>query len=813
MNTKPKRASRKKTAAETPSADPSAFTIPKMTWYPFLPNPGVIVFPQTISPLIIDNPLDLMAITAADQVDRLIVIYPQITLDNGMLDTMLKDPDIPVFEVDERRVAGIGTLVRIIKVLKFPDGTARLLVRGLSRVCCAELTNEDGKCLQSRIIPFPEDPETQAVENVALMRLVLQNFHEIIDISPNFPDEMKVAMMNIESNEQLCDMIADTMNIPYAEKAALLMTVSMNRRLHILNVIVNRELDILKLGSKIQSQVHENLSKMNREHYLREQMDVIRKELGDSLGSETSEFRKKMSECDLSPEARRAAEKELERMEMLPTASSEYHVSANYLDWLLSIPWKTFTEDRLDVKAAAQILDADHYGLKDVKDRILEHLSVLQLRGGKKSPVLCFIGPPGVGKTSLGQSIAHAMNRHFVRMSLGGVRDEAEIRGHRRTYIGALPGRIVTGMKKAGCNNPVFMLDEIDKLGSDYHGDPASALLEVLDPQQNNTFNDHFLDLDYDLSSVFFIATANMADTIPSALFDRMEIIRLSGYTAYEKLNIAKKFLIPRQLEANGIDPRQLKFNDAAINEVISYYTCEAGVRSLERTFGTICRKYARKLLEGEFSASETVKLSAKHIKDYLGGRKVFMDEALLKPEVGVATGMAWTASGGSILPVEVSMMPGKGELKLTGSLGDVMKESAQTAFSFIRSHADDLQIDSARFKDHDFHIHVPDGATPKDGPSAGITLTTAMVSLLTNRKVDCTFAMTGEMTLRGKVTPVGGIKEKCMAALRSGISKIILPEKNRKDLEDIPAEIQSKIEFHFVTDAADVFPLVFKNG
>ena len=494
---------------------------------------------------------------------------------------------------------------------------------------------------------------------------------------------------------------------------------------------------------------------------------------------------------------------------MMPQAASEYHVAYNYIDWLLSVPWNEFTKDRNDIKRAKVILDQDHYDLKDVKERILEFLAVLQMKDDKKAPILCFVGPPGVGKTSLGQSIARALNRKFVRMSLGGVRDEAEIRGHRRTYVGALPGRVIQGIKKAGSTNPVFMLDEIDKLGNDFRGDPASALLEVLDPEQNHAFNDHFLELDFDLSSVMFIATANILDTIPPALLDRMEILRLPGYTPMEKKQIARRFLVPRQIKENGLTKSMISLPMKSIDELITYYTQEAGVRNLERTIGNLCRKVTRKIIEGEIKKDEKVTIQQKDVSKYLGQRKVIPEEAERVPEVGLAIGMAWTSVGGTILPVESTFMPGKGKLQLTGSLGDVMKESAQASFSYIKSNHDKYGIDSTVFDKNDFHLHVPDGATPKDGPSAGITITTSLVSLLTQRKVKVKTSMTGEITLRGKVTAVGGIKEKVIAAMRSGIHTIILPGQNKKDLEEIPQEVKDKIKFIFVDKIEEAIDLM----
>ena len=576
-----------------------------------------------------------------------------------------------------------------------------------------------------------------------------------------------------------------------------------------MTILLNREVEVLRLGSEIQSQVHNAMSKSQREFFLREQLRTIKEELGESSRNpDIVSIQERMQKLNLPENIVELLNKEVERLEMIPQAAAEYNIAYTYIDWILSVPWNNFTEDRLDIAEAKKILDRDHYGLKDIKERILEFLSVLQLKKDRKSPIICFIGPPGVGKTSLGKSIAEAMGRKFVRISLGGVRDEAEIRGHRRTYIGALPGRIIQGMKKAGTSNPVFMLDEIDKLGNDFRGDPASALLEVLDPEQNHSFSDHYLEVDYDLSSVMFIATANISDTIPGPLLDRMDVIRLPGYTATEKKHIAEQFLIPRQLEENGFAGRNVTFSEDATDELISYYTREAGVRQLERTFGQICRKLARQIVEGK-NKKKKITVTAKSIHELLGARKFLMDEAMSRPEIGVATGMAWTSVGGTILQVEAVMMPGKGDLKLTGSLGNVMKESAMAAFSYVKGHAKELGISSRLFEKNDFHIHVPDGATPKDGPSAGVTLTTALVSLLTGKPVRHDYAMTGEINLRGRVTAIGGVKEKSIGALRAGIRNIILPEENRKDLEDVPEDVTKQVKFHFVSEIGQVLEIM----
>ncbi|UDQ99368.1 endopeptidase La [Lentisphaerota bacterium WC36G] len=782
---------------------------------PILPLDGMLIFPFTLSPLMVEGDENIKLIDKATKADRLVALFPDVPDEHQVHDETSSDIEIQhkikSFIFKDKKLSQVGILARIVKVLKFPDNTVRVLLRGLQRIEFLEQATMriNGELEQTCFVRKISEAEDNSIETVAMAKNALKQFQEIMSFSPSFPEELRIAILNVDDNIRLVDLVADTLNISYIEKLHILTLRNLSERLQLLTILLNREVEVLHLGSEIQSQVHNAMSRSQREFFLREQLKTIKDELGEENSNpDIVMLRNKMEEVTVPKEVQEVLNKELDRLEMIPQASPEYNIAYSYVDWLLTIPWENYSQDRLDVNKAQKILDKDHYGLNDIKERILDYLAVLQLKKDRKSPILCFVGPPGVGKTSLGQSIARAMKRNFVRISLGGVRDEAEIRGHRRTYVGALPGRIIQGMKKAKTNNPIFMLDEIDKLGNDFRGDPAAALLEVLDPQQNDTFNDHYLEVDYDLSSVMFIATANVLESIPSALLDRMEIIRLPGYTSNEKEQIAKRFLVPRQLKENGLDKQTLTFNKSSIDEIIQYYTREAGVRTLERTIGTVCRKFARKVVTNQVACDKKTSLKGKDIKEYLGARKMTMDEASRKDEVGVVTGMAWTSVGGTILPVEVNMMSGKGNLQLTGQLGDVMKESAKIAFSFIKANAELLKIDSGLFETKDFHIHVPDGATPKDGPSAGVTLTTALVSLLTNRKAKAKVAMTGELTLRGRVTAIGGVKEKVIAAMRSGIKEIILPEENKKDLEDIPDEIKSKLHFHFVKKADEVLKI-----
>ncbi len=783
---------------------------------PALSPSGIVVFPYALTPLVIENQDEIKPVEESVGEDRMIVIFPEIPAKKDSEELQVVDVDVPTFMLHDKEVSSIGVTCRIVKILKFPDGTVRLLTRGLSR---AKFLGFDEKNPHFAKVKKLETAPDTSIETIAMARNAVKQFQEVVSFTANFPEELKIAILNLTDNIRIVDLIADTINISYNEKLAILTIPDLQERLHLLTILLNREVEVLRLGSEIQNQVHNAMSKSQREFFLREQLKTIKEQLGEGGGNpDTENFRERLANKQLPENILKLVEKELDRMEQMPPSVAEYNISYNYVDWLLSLPWGECSEDRLDAVEAQKILDRDHFGLKDVKEKILEFLAVLQLKKDKKAPIICFVGPPGVGKTSLGKSIAEAMGRKFVRISLGGVRDEAEIRGHRRTYVGALPGRIIQGMKKAGSSNPVFMLDEIDKLGNDFRGDPAAALLEVLDPQQNTSFNDHYLEVDYDLSTVMFITTANISDTIPGPLLDRMDVVRLPGYTANEKLHIAEQFLIPRQLKENGLEKElcgaEVEFLSEAAEEIISFYTREAGVRTLERTIGTVMRKIAREIVEAK-TASVPNKLTrivvdAKEVRRLLGAHKFLGDEMMSEPEVGVATGMAWTSVGGTILQVETSMMPGKGDLKLTGSLGDVMKESAMAAFTFVRCNADKLGIDQNLFKEKDFHIHVPDGATPKDGPSAGVTISTALVSALTGKKVRNDVSMTGEITLHGRVTAIGGVKEKSIGALRAGIHKIILPEENRKDLEDIPEEILNEIDFTFVTGIGQVLDIMF---
>lgn len=782
---------------------------------PIIPLDNVIVFPHALSPLLITGRENTEAMERIMDGDRLFGIFSSMpngtSADKGIFAPVDGDDaklTVQTWKHKNKDYAGIGTLVRAVKMLKFPDGTLRLLVRGISRLqmnSCHAASNGHLTADVRRV----ECTVSTNIETVALIRNATKQFQEIISYSPNFPEELKISVLNLSDPCRVIDLIADTVNLSYAEKLAILTFMDFEERLNLLTILLNREVEILRLGTEIQAQVHNEMSKSQKEFFLREQLRQIRAELGEGdRNPEIAAFSKRLETCKAPPAVIATIKKEMNRLETIPPVAPEYNIACTYLDWLFSVPWNEYTEDRINVPEAEKILDADHYGLQDIKERILEFLSVLQLKEEKKSPIICFIGPPGVGKTSLGKSIASAMGRKFVRISLGGVRDEAEIRGHRRTYIGSLPGRIIQGMKKAGSSNPVFMLDEIDKLANDHRGDPASALLEVLDPQQNNAFNDHYLEVDYDLSTVMFICTANMEDTIPGPLRDRMEIIRLPGYTAFEKHEIAKRYLIPRQMLENGLKEEDIRFTRTAVDNVISQYTMEAGVRNLERTFGKLCRKVARQIVEKKVEAGSGVIITPEKVRELLGAPKHVEDPTDSIPKIGVATGLAWTSVGGVTLPVEAAKMDGKGDLRLTGSLGDVMKESAMAAFSFVRGHAKDLNIDLKLFQKCDFHIHVPDGATPKDGPSAGVTLVTALVSLLTNRPVRPKLAMTGEITLTGKVTAIGGVREKVIAALRRGIHDVILPEENRKDLEEIPEEVRNLIRYHFVDNILDLLKI-----
>jgi ATP-dependent Lon protease len=681
-------------------------------------------------------------------------------------------------------------------MFRFPDGNMRFFVQGLERVKIKRIIQSDPFIKAE--VEIVKEKESKDIEMEAMMRNISSTFQKIVRLAPYLPEELESVVMNISSAGRLADFIASQLNIKAGEKQLILETLDTKERLSKLIPILAKELTILQVGEKIRSKVKTKMGKSQREYYLREQMQAIQKELGvkDEHTVEVEEFKKKIEEAKMPEEARKVAEKELARLRMIPSAAAEYTVSRTYLDWLTSLPWSKETEDVIDIKRARQILNEDHYDLKDVKERVLEYLAVRKLKKDIKGPILCFVGPPGVGKTSLGQSIARALGRKFVRFSLGGVRDEAEIRGHRRTYIGALPGRIIQRIKRAGTKNPVYMLDEVDKIGVDFRGDPASALLEVLDPEQNSTFTDHYLDVPFDLSKVIFITTANIVDPIPPALKDRMELIHLPGYILEEKVHIAKQFLIPKQMKENGLSSRYVELTDGATKKIIQDYTREAGVRNLERAIASCMRKIAKEVASGK---KKKRTITARNISNWLGPPLFYSEVKERKGEIGVATALAWTADGGTILFIEATKMRGKKGLTLTGKLGDVMKESAQAALSYVRADAERFGIKDNFFDKYDIHIHVPEGAIPKDGPSAGVAIAAALVSLFTEKPVNPEIAMTGEITLRGKVLPVGGVREKVLAAKRVGIKKVILPDWNKRDLEKMPYYVKKGLEFQFI--------------
>jgi len=772
------------------------FNIPEVI--PILPLYNVLVFPKMMIPLEVSGGSHAQLIDEAMTKDRLIgLIMPKREL---------------VGENDRYKLEDLhdaGTASVILRMAKTAENRTQMLLQGISRFQVVELV--EGKPYQQARIKVIEDAEAKDIETEALVANLLVLFDRILKLSPFLPPEFGPMAKSITEAGTLADLIASIINAPIEEKQKILDSIDVKTRLKELTRMVNHQKEVLELGNKIQTKVKDDIDKSQREYYLRQQLKAIKQELGeaDENAVETEEYRKKIEEKNLPEEAKKEALRELERLSRMNPASAEYTVSSTYLDWITALPWNESTPDNLDIKKAREVLDEDHYGLAKAKKRIIEYLSVRKLKPDSKGPILCFVGPPGTGKTSLGTSIARALERKFVRISLGGVRDEAEIRGHRRTYIGALPGRIIQGLRRAESNNPVFMLDEIDKVGSDFRGDPSSALLEVLDPQQNNSFSDHYLDVPFDLSHVMFITTANILDTIPPALLDRLEVIELTGYTQEEKVKIAERYLIPRQLKENGLTDGQLSINTAALEGIIKGYTREAGVRNLEREIANVCRGVASEIAEGKI---KTKTITLKDLHKYLGAVRIVtdIDARIAKP--GIAIGLAWTPVGGDLLFIEATAMKGKKSLTLTGQLGDVMKESAAAALSFIRTNAKALGVPANFFEDLDIHIHVPAGAIPKDGPSAGVTMLTALTSLLTNRKIKKDLAMTGEITLRGAVLPVGGIKEKVLAAYRAGIKTIILPAWNKKDLEDIPPSVQKSIKFHFVEDMMDVLKLALES-
>jgi ATP-dependent Lon protease len=765
---------------------------------PVLPLRETVTFPDTLVPLAVGQDRSVQLINDVLGGDRQIV----------MVASRKPELELPAPE-DLYDVGVAGVVARMIKV---PDGTLRILVQGGPRVRIDDWVGTE-PYLVARVSELP-DVVQESTELLALVRNVQATFSNIVEQLPYLPEELQVAVANLDDPSALTHLIAGALRIKTEEKEELLEEPDVSKRLRSLSSILARELDVISVGAKIQSQVQSELSRTQREYFLREQMKAIQEELGetDEVQAEVNELREQLDKLKLPEEARRQAERELSRLERLPPAAAEHGVIRSYLEWILSLPWEESTEDNLDLDHAREVLDADHYDIEKVKDRILEFLAVRKLKPDARASIVCFVGPPGVGKTSLGRSIARSLGRKFERISVGGVRDEAEIRGHRRTYIGALPGTIIRALRDAGSNNPLFMIDEIDKMGADYRGDPASAMLEVLDPEQNDAFRDHYLDLPFDLSHVLFVTTANTLDTIPGPLLDRMEIIQLAGYTEEEKLQIAKRYLVPRQIERNGLRRSQIAFGDPSLRTIIRDYTREAGVRNLEREIGTVCRRIARQVAEGTLKRKVTI--TEARVRELLGKRRVPGDALRRTEAPGVATGLAWTPVGGDVLFIEATAMAGTGKLTLTGQLGDVMKESAQAALSYVRAHVHELapELEDAWFATHDLHLHVPAGATPKDGPSAGITMTTALASLISERRVRDDVAMTGEITLSGHVLPIGGLKEKALAAQRIGIRHVIAPSENESDVDEIPDHLRKKLKFHFVEEIGEVLAVALES-
>ncbi len=762
---------------------------------PILPIKGSVIFPDMVMPLLVEKEKSLKLIDEVLVKDKLIGVV-------AVKDQETKDPDTG-------QLFTYGTAAIVLKMIKLPEQGSNVLIQGLKRIKILNYVQKEPYFKAE--IEIIEGKEEIDMEVEALMNNLRELFRKMMELAPRLPQELGIMVMNIDRPGNLADLVGSALNINIEDKQKLLETLDVKVRLKAVHDMLNREVQVLELGSKLQSDVKSEMEEQQRKYFLREQLKAIQKELGegDEQEAEIEELREKIKAAGMPEEAHNEAEKELERLARMSPASAEYTVSRTYMDWLIELPWSKATEDNLDLSVAQKVLDEDHYDLKKVKDRILEYLAVRKLRADAKGAILCFVGPPGTGKTSLGKSIARAMGRKFHRMSLGGMRDEAEIRGHRRTYIGALPGRIIQGIRTTGANNPVFMLDEVDKLGMDFRGDPSAALLEVLDPEQNFSFTDYYLAMGFDLSKVMFIVTANIMDTIPPALLDRLEVMSLPGYTELEKLEIAKKYLIPRQLEENGLKPDHLQFEDDAITTIVQSYTKESGLRNLEREVAKVCRHVAKFVAEGK---EDKVIVTRDNLSEFLGAIRFFSEVAERTSTPGVATGMAWTPVGGDIIFIEATKMSGTKSLTLTGQLGDVMKESAQAALSYIRSKAKELNLEENFFDNIDLHIHVPAGAIPKDGPSAGVTMFTALVSLLTGKPVRSAVAMTGEITLRGVVLPVGGIKEKVLAARQAGIKTIILPKKNEKDLEDIEPPQREGLEFHFVQNMDEIIPLALSN-
>jgi ATP-dependent Lon protease len=773
------------------------YNVPKEI--PIMPLRNTVLFPQQIIPLYIGRVHSLRLLNDIMKENKIFVVVAQ--------------KDIAVENPNEEDLYKYGTLAKIVKVFTMPDKSRSVIVQGLERVEIHKITKMDP--YYHGIVQRLQEKEEDSIESVAIRERLKESFKEIVGMSDYLSKDNITMMMNAVNDGNLADVVVSMLSISVEEKQHILEQFDINKRLSETAVILQHEKEKAKIGEKIIADVKDNISKNQREYYLREQMKAIRKELGEDEDERIIDLKKKLEEALLPDEANKAAEREIERLGRMSKQSPEYNVSLTYVELLAELPWSVSTDDEIDLANATKILDEDHYGLDKIKLRILEYLAVRKLKlksdpdSAVKGPILCFVGPPGTGKTSVAKSIARAMGRNVHRMSLGGVRDEAEIRGHRRTYIGAMPGRIIQGIKKAGSNNPVFILDEIDKLGADYKGDPSSALLEVLDPEQNYSFSDHYLETAFDLSNVMFIATANWAETIPGPLRDRMELIEFSGYTLPEKAHIAENFLISKQVKEHGLTKKDIAFTDNGVKTIIQDYTREAGVRSLEREVAHVSRKVAKEKVETARFRKKNI--TEKTVNKYLGRQKFFSDRAERMKRPGIAIGLAWTQVGGDILFIETTKMPGEGKLQLTGQLGDVMKESAQAALSFIRSNTKELGVEERFDKSWDLHIHIPAGAIPKDGPSAGVTLLSSVVSVLSGRKVKNDLAMTGEITLRGSVLPVGGIKEKIIAAHRAGLKTIILPQINEKDLDDIPVEIRDDLTFHFVKDMTDVLKIALE--
>jgi len=748
---------------------------------PVLPLKDTVVFPESVTPLAIGQERSIKLVEDVVSGDRMLALVT------------VKNPEEEQPGWDDLYTVGTGAVIH--KMIKVPDGTLRILVQGVKRIGLDRPVQDD-PYLVGEFVELPDEvKDTPEVE--ALTRNVQNLFGRVIGLVPYLPEELQIAAANVDDPSALCNLVASTLRLKTEEKQRLLELTNVEERLRQISAILNRELEVFELGSKIQSQVQEEMEKGQREFFLRQQLKAIQDELGegDADQAEVNELRSRLDELELPEDARKAAERELARLEKLPSAAAEHGVIRTYLDWLVSLPWSKTTEDNLDLQHARQVLDEDHFDLEKVKERILEHLAVSKLKNDLSGPILCFVGPPGVGKTSLGQSIGRALGRKFARLSVGGVRDEAEIRGHRRTYIGAMPGTIIRTLRDAESINPVMLIDEIDKMGADFRGDPASAMLEVLDPEQNKNFRDHYLDLPFDLSKVLFICTANTLDTIPTPLLDRMDVIQLSGYTEDEKFGIAKRYLLPKQLEAHGLDEDRVKVTDKALRRIIREYTREAGVRNLERRLADVLRKAARQIAEGKTRA-KTLRVDERRLRSWLGPRRFEGEVRKRTSDPGVATGLAFTAVGGDVLFIEATAYPGKGRLTITGQLGDVMQESAQTALSWVRAHADQLGVDPTWFQENDVHVHVPAGAVPKDGPSAGITMATAIASLVLGQPVSDDVGMTGEITLTGQVLPIGGVREKVLAAERAGLKRVILPRDNEPDLEELPPETKRELTF-----------------